>query len=200
MSQCPLGFGQWFQALTHALSKPREIAIVGDPDSADTQALLSVVRDGYRLFQEVALGLPTTKLPAVPLLQDRGLVEGPSPVPWTRSLRMPRFHLPGISHQPGHNQVAAGDTVIDRTHMSQRVRSKELTFLSSSVGYRSSSAGLCPPRRRSNTSRRVGPGLVSEVRARTAAADTRGPTSTPCHNADDVTCLLLRLLDAVQTG
>lgn len=48
MSRYPLGFGQWLQALAYVLSKPREIAIVGDPDSADTQALLDVVRDGYR--------------------------------------------------------------------------------------------------------------------------------------------------------
>ena len=47
-AQFPLGFGQWLRALSYALSKPREIAIVGDPDSADTQALLSVVREGYR--------------------------------------------------------------------------------------------------------------------------------------------------------
>jgi uncharacterized protein YyaL (SSP411 family) len=39
MSQYPLGFGQWLQALGYALSRPREIAIVGDPDSVDTQAL-----------------------------------------------------------------------------------------------------------------------------------------------------------------
>jgi uncharacterized protein YyaL (SSP411 family) len=79
MSQYPLGFGQWLQALSYALSKPREIAIVGDPDSADTQALLSVVRDGYRPFQVVALGSPHGQRPDgddVPLLQDRGLVEG----------------------------------------------------------------------------------------------------------------------------
>ena len=43
MSQYPLGFGQWLQALSYALSQPREIAIVGDPQAADTQALLSVV-------------------------------------------------------------------------------------------------------------------------------------------------------------
>jgi uncharacterized protein YyaL (SSP411 family) len=75
MSQYPLGFGQWLQALAYALSKPREIAIVGGPDSADTQTLLSVVRDGYRPFQVVALGSPDAQPPAVPLLQDRGLVE-----------------------------------------------------------------------------------------------------------------------------
>jgi len=78
MAQYPLGFGQWLQALLFALSQPREIAIVGNPDSADTQALLSVARDGYRPCQVVALGAPGTQLPAVPLLQDRGSVNGPA--------------------------------------------------------------------------------------------------------------------------
>ncbi len=76
MAQYPLGFGQWLQALAYALSKPREIAIVGEPDSADTQALLSVVRDGYRPFQVVALGAPGRRPPVLSLLQDRGLVDG----------------------------------------------------------------------------------------------------------------------------
>jgi uncharacterized protein YyaL (SSP411 family) len=76
IAQYPLGFGQWLQALSYALSKPREIAIIGNPNSADTRALLGAVRDGYRPFQVVALGSPTTLLPTVPLLQDRGLVNG----------------------------------------------------------------------------------------------------------------------------
>ena len=38
--------------------KPRETAIVGDPDAADTQALLNVVREGHSPFQVVALGSP----------------------------------------------------------------------------------------------------------------------------------------------
>jgi uncharacterized protein YyaL (SSP411 family) len=76
MAQYPLGFGQWLQALAYALSKPRAIAIVGDPDSADTQALLGVVHSGYRPFQVVAWGAPSAQSPAVPLLEDRGLVNG----------------------------------------------------------------------------------------------------------------------------
>jgi uncharacterized protein YyaL (SSP411 family) len=76
MAQYPLGFGQWLQALAYAFSKPREIAIVGDPDSADTQALLDVIRDGYRPFQVVALGIPDMQPPAVPILQDRGQLDG----------------------------------------------------------------------------------------------------------------------------
>ena len=101
VAQYPLGFGQWLQVLAHALSKPREIAIVGDPGSVDTQALLNVVRSGYRPFQVAALGPPhgqrpghvdvqlaqarqlpsnaadpVSRIAAVPLLQVRGLVEG----------------------------------------------------------------------------------------------------------------------------
>jgi uncharacterized protein YyaL (SSP411 family) len=76
LAQFPLGFGQWLQALAYALSKPREIALVGDPDCADTQALLTVVRDGYRPFQVVGLGASSTQSPTVPLLRDRGLVRG----------------------------------------------------------------------------------------------------------------------------
>ena len=76
MSQYPTGFGQWLQALTYALSEPREIAIVGEPDAEDTQALLEVVRSGYRPFHVVALAGPSAQPPAVPLLQGRGLVNG----------------------------------------------------------------------------------------------------------------------------
>jgi uncharacterized protein YyaL (SSP411 family) len=76
MSQYPLGFGQWLQALSYTLSKPREIAIVGDPDSADTQALLNIVRDRYGPFQVVAVGPAGAQPPAVPLLQHRGLRDG----------------------------------------------------------------------------------------------------------------------------
>jgi uncharacterized protein YyaL (SSP411 family) len=76
MSQYPLGFGQWLQALAYALSKSREIAIVGDPDSADTQALLDVVQDSYRPFQLVALGAPEPDGTVVPLLRHRGLLVG----------------------------------------------------------------------------------------------------------------------------
>ena len=76
MSQYPLGFGQSLQALAYALSKPREIAIMGDPESADTQALLNVARDGYQPFQVVALGVPDRGASTVPLLDERDLVDG----------------------------------------------------------------------------------------------------------------------------
>lgn len=49
--------------------------LFGDPDSADTQGLLRVVRNGHRPFPVVALGAPAADEPAVPLLRDRGLVD-----------------------------------------------------------------------------------------------------------------------------
>ena len=76
MAQYPLGFGQWLQALSYALSQPKEVAIVGDPGVQDTKALLAVARGDYRPFQVVALGAPDPDGAMVPLLRDRGLVDG----------------------------------------------------------------------------------------------------------------------------
>jgi uncharacterized protein YyaL (SSP411 family) len=75
-AQYPLGFGQWLQALSYAFLQPREIAIIGDPEAVDTQALLNVVREGYRPFQVVALGSLDAQSPSVSLLQDRGQLDG----------------------------------------------------------------------------------------------------------------------------
>ncbi|HSR32142.1 MAG TPA: hypothetical protein VLY63_16390 [Anaerolineae bacterium] len=76
MAQYPLGFRQWLQALGYTLSKPREIAIVGEPNAADTQALQDVVRDGYRRYRIMALRAPGGQRPVVSLPQDRGFVGG----------------------------------------------------------------------------------------------------------------------------
>jgi uncharacterized protein YyaL (SSP411 family) len=68
LMQAPLGFAQWLVALDFALSNPQEVAIIGNARSADTQALLDVIRAGYRPHQVVALhAVP----PAIPLLVDR---------------------------------------------------------------------------------------------------------------------------------
>ena len=76
LARYPLGFGQWLIALDYALAHPREIAIVGDPEAADTRALLEVCRSGYRPHQILALGPPDAKAPAIPLLQGRHQIEG----------------------------------------------------------------------------------------------------------------------------
>ncbi|MGC8874141.1 MAG: thioredoxin domain-containing protein [Chloroflexia bacterium] len=73
MSQYPLGFGQWLIVLDYALAHPREIAIVGDPEAADTRALLEVCITGYRPHQVVALGTPDAG--PIPLLQNRAQIE-----------------------------------------------------------------------------------------------------------------------------
>ncbi len=72
----PLGFGQWLIALDYALAHPREIAILGDLEAADTQALLRVCSTGYRPHQSVAVGRPDVEAAQVPLLQQRGQVDG----------------------------------------------------------------------------------------------------------------------------
>jgi uncharacterized protein YyaL (SSP411 family) len=74
--QYPLGFGQWLQALSYALSSPREIALVGDPSAADTRALLAVLRDGYRPNQVVALAVSGGEGFPVPILRYRTPVDG----------------------------------------------------------------------------------------------------------------------------
>jgi len=76
LAQYPLGFGQWLIALDYALAHPREIAIVGDPEAADTRALLDVCNVGYRPHQILALGAPDAETSAVPLLQNRNQIEG----------------------------------------------------------------------------------------------------------------------------
>jgi len=58
------------------LPRPREIATVGDPDSADTQTLPNVVCDGYRPFQVIPPGAPDWEDAKVSPLLDRGLVDG----------------------------------------------------------------------------------------------------------------------------
>jgi len=76
LARYPLGFAQWLIALDYALAHPREIAIVGAPEAADTRALMDVCTAGYRPHQIVALGHPDPEASTVPLLQDRGQIEG----------------------------------------------------------------------------------------------------------------------------
>jgi hypothetical protein len=85
LGRYPTGFAQWLSALDFALAPVREIAIAGDPGAADTQALLAVVRSGYRAHQVVAVGVPARTVDAaepaepaeaVPLLADRPLFDG----------------------------------------------------------------------------------------------------------------------------
>jgi len=76
LAKYPLGFAHWLIALDYALSHPREIAIVGNPEASDTRTLLDVCTTGYRPHQIVALGASDAETSAVPLLQDRSQIDG----------------------------------------------------------------------------------------------------------------------------
>ncbi|GAB4541422.1 MAG: thioredoxin domain-containing protein [Anaerolineae bacterium] len=75
MQRYPGGFSHWLSALTFYLAKPREIALIGEPGSEDTQALLKVALGDYRPHQVVALAAPddTAATEIVPLLANRPL-------------------------------------------------------------------------------------------------------------------------------
>jgi uncharacterized protein YyaL (SSP411 family) len=76
LAQHPLAFGQWLIALDYALAHPREIGIVGDSEATGTCALLRVCATGYRPHQIVAVGDGGAESSVVPLLRDRGKVDG----------------------------------------------------------------------------------------------------------------------------
>jgi len=75
-SRHPLAFAQWLIALDYALSHPKEIAIIGDPDAADTRTLLATCTSGYRPHQIVAVGALGREAELVPMLRDRAQIDG----------------------------------------------------------------------------------------------------------------------------
>jgi hypothetical protein len=72
MAQHATGFAHWLCAAAFILSEPREVAIVGDPGAADTQALLETVFADYRPDLVAAAGEEGSG-DAVPLLAERPL-------------------------------------------------------------------------------------------------------------------------------
>ena len=78
MADHALAFGRLACALDLSLVPGREVAIVGDPQSVDTQALLDVVNRGYRPHLTLALARGTNDpaVQVIPLIQDRPMVDG----------------------------------------------------------------------------------------------------------------------------
>jgi uncharacterized protein len=78
LARAPTGFGYALGVADFALSRVREVAIVGDPAAEDTAALLAEVRGAYRPNQVVALATPGDRdaLAAVPLLAERPTLDG----------------------------------------------------------------------------------------------------------------------------
>ncbi len=70
----PTAFGQWLSAMDLALRPVVEIAIVGEPGKAATEALVAEVRRGFRPGQVVALAANSAGS-AIPLLHGRIAIE-----------------------------------------------------------------------------------------------------------------------------
>ncbi|MCB9149761.1 MAG: thioredoxin domain-containing protein [Caldilineaceae bacterium] len=75
MAQQPTGFGRLLGVLNALLSPSQEVAIVGDPQEAATQALLDQVRQRYLPTTVLALKRPNEES-MLPLLEGRTLVDG----------------------------------------------------------------------------------------------------------------------------
>ena len=82
MTQAPGGAAYWLGVLDFYVSLPKEIAIVGDPGSEDTGALLDAVHRRY-LPNKVMVGaggdggnVGASGAYEMPLLADRGMVDG----------------------------------------------------------------------------------------------------------------------------
>ncbi len=78
MARYPLGFGRLLSALDFFLSRPKEVAIVGVPEAADTRALTGVVYERLWPNKVVAGAAPGDEAAAAltPLLQRREQRDG----------------------------------------------------------------------------------------------------------------------------
>jgi uncharacterized protein len=75
----PTAFGQWLVAMEFALGGAKEVAIVGDVQQPDTQALLAVINGSYRPAQVVTLKQPGAPS-IIPLLESRHQLDGKATV------------------------------------------------------------------------------------------------------------------------
>ncbi|MCS7002446.1 MAG: thioredoxin domain-containing protein, partial [Dehalococcoidia bacterium] len=74
LQRAPSAFGRLLCAFDFAVSRPKEIAIIGDPDGADTAALLRAARRPYAPNKVIALGNDAD--PALPLLAGKTRRDG----------------------------------------------------------------------------------------------------------------------------
>ena len=77
MAQFPMGAGHWLGALDFYLSRPKEVAIIGDPLDADTRALAGQVSRRFLPNRVLVVADPkTSEGSGYPLLSGRALVDG----------------------------------------------------------------------------------------------------------------------------
>jgi uncharacterized protein YyaL (SSP411 family) len=74
--RAPGAFGRLLAALEFLLATPTEVAIAGDPDAPDTQALLAVVNGAYLPSVVTAVTRPGALDAGVTLLEGRAMVDG----------------------------------------------------------------------------------------------------------------------------
>ncbi len=76
------GFGRMLSALDFHLSRPKELAVIGSPGSAETQALLKKIWQPYLPNKVVAQAAPdqASASSGLPLLSDRPQLEGKATV------------------------------------------------------------------------------------------------------------------------
>jgi uncharacterized protein len=79
LEEIPLGFGRMLAALDFHLATPREVAVIGERDAADTRSLMRVLGQRYLPNTVLAFVEPVDAASAaelVPLLQGRSPVDG----------------------------------------------------------------------------------------------------------------------------
>ena len=76
MRRYPSGFGRMLGALDFHLGTPKEIAIIGDSGSSETHALRQEIWNHYLPNKVIAQSAPGETEELIPLLRDRGLVNG----------------------------------------------------------------------------------------------------------------------------
>jgi hypothetical protein len=77
MARMPAGFGRLLTQVVRLDTPPVEVAILGAAGDARTDALLHAALVGYHAHRVVSGGDPAGgELPAIPLLEARGLVDG----------------------------------------------------------------------------------------------------------------------------
>jgi uncharacterized protein YyaL (SSP411 family) len=78
MARYPTGFGRYLAAAEFALATPKEIALVGEPDAPDTQALRAAIFRPFLPNKVAVLRRPDEEPPAIPspLLEGRAQIDG----------------------------------------------------------------------------------------------------------------------------
>jgi hypothetical protein len=76
LAQYPAGFANWLCAFDFQLSEPQEVAIIGDIQAEDTNALVDVVWQTYQPYLVLAAAESFNKGQMPPLLMDREKIEG----------------------------------------------------------------------------------------------------------------------------